>query len=77
MLRESDGTEDNPYSFPVRKGMIQKHLKEFDGKYEIIDVPNITHITYGRDVGYTIEEEQLPEEVEKISATDIRNAELR
>ena len=72
MLRESDGTRDNPHSFPVRKGMIQKHLKEFDGYYEIIDVPNITHVTYGRDVGYVIEEEHLPEEIESISATEIR-----
>lgn len=72
MLRESDGSEENPYDFAVRKGMIQKHLKEFDGQYEIIDVPNITHVTYGRDVGYVIEEEHLPEEIESISATQIR-----
>jgi hypothetical protein len=42
----------------------------------IIAVPNITHITYGRDVGYTIEQEDLGEEVESISATKIRQLEL-
>ena len=35
-------------------------------------MPNITHITYGRDVGYTIEEEHLDKETESISATKIR-----
>ena len=41
--------------------------------YEIIDVPNIINITYGRDVGYTFSEERLDEETEKISATEIRD----
>ena len=41
--------------------------------YEIIDVPNIINITYGRDVGYTFSEERLDEEIENISATEIRN----
>ena len=40
--------------------------------YEIIDVPNIVDITYGRDVGYKIEQEHFDEEIENISATDIR-----
>ena len=40
----------------------------------VMNVPNIVNITYGRDVGYTFSEERLDEEIEKISATDIRNA---
>ena len=40
--------------------------------YEIIDVPNIVDITYGRDVGYTFTEERLDEETEAISATRLR-----
>ncbi len=35
-------------------------------------VPNITNISYGRGVGYAIEEIVLPEEIQKISATNIR-----
>jgi hypothetical protein len=41
--------------------------------FVVMDVPNIVNITYGRDVGYKIEQEHLGEEIEKISATDIRN----
>ncbi len=39
-------------------------------------VPNITNISYGRGVGYKIEEIVLPDEIQKISATKIR-AKLR
>ena len=35
-------------------------------------VPNITHITYGRDVGYKIEREHLDADIEAIRATNIR-----
>ena len=35
-------------------------------------VPNITNISYGRGVGYKIEEVVLSEEIQKISATKIR-----
>ena len=41
--------------------------------YEIIDVPYIVNITYGRDVGYEIEQEKFSAEIENISATNIRN----
>lgn len=37
-------------------------------------VPNIVNITYGRDVGYKIEQETLPADIEAISATKIRAA---
>ena len=40
----------------------------------VIPVPNIINITYGRDVGYSIEQEVLEESIEAISATEIRNA---
>lgn len=76
LLREQDGSEKNPFDFKERAYQISYAL-DFAGyqrgkHYEIYLVPNITHITYGRDVGYTIEQEHLGEEVESISATKIR-----
>jgi hypothetical protein len=35
-------------------------------------VPNIVNITYGRDVGYKIEQEVFDEKTHAISATKIR-----
>ena len=40
--------------------------------YEIMLVPNIVNITYGRGVGYVFEEEVFNEEITNISATKIR-----
>jgi len=41
-------------------------------EFVVIKVPNITNITYGRDVGYSITKETLDKEIESISATQIR-----
>ena len=77
LLRESDFSESNPYSFDARKAIIITELAkegyEHTVDYESISVPNITHITYGRDVGYKIEQETLDKEIESISATKIRS----
>ena len=35
-------------------------------------VPNIVNITYGRGVGYAIEEEEFDKSISEISATKIR-----
>ena len=45
---------------------------EFEGRFKIMLVPNVTNICYGRGVGYKIEEVVLPAEIQKISATKIR-----
>jgi hypothetical protein len=39
----------------------------------VVKMPNITNIVYGRDVGYKIEQVKLGDEIEAISATQIRN----
>jgi hypothetical protein len=44
----------------------------YQGQYEIQVVPNITNITYGRDVGYAIEQETFDNSITDISATKIR-----
>ena len=75
-----NGNNDNPWDyFDVRKNIIDELEKQgytYKDKYIIAKVPNIVNITYGRKVGYTITEEVLEEEIQKISATKIR-AEMR
>ena len=44
----------------------------YQGQYTIQVVPNIVNITYGRDVGYKIEQETFDEKITSISATNIR-----
>jgi len=77
LLREQDGAEKNPYKFEERQFHIIQELEkegfEYLLEFDIMRSPNITHITYGRDVGYMIEQETLDPDIEAISATAIRN----
>jgi len=74
MVRDTGGTDDsNPFDFDFVKEKIEEALiPEYEGKFVVQLVPNITNISYGRGVGYAIEEIVLPDEIQKISATGIR-----
>jgi nicotinamide mononucleotide adenylyltransferase len=72
MVRDMPQTENNPFIFEDIKKRIEEKLKDYIGKFDVIKVPNITNICYGRDVGYKIEEIVLPKEIQEISATKIR-----
>tara|TARA_B100001287_G_scaffold264250_1_gene255902 strand:- start:39 stop:431 length:393 start_codon:yes stop_codon:yes gene_type:complete len=71
-----EGQEDNPFSFEQIVEDISKKLSKsgytINVDYIIQLVPNITNITYGRGVGYKIEQESFDSETESISATNIR-----
>lgn len=72
MVRDVQGVGDNPFDFNTVKKNIEVALKDFKNRVKIELVPNITNICYGRSVGYKIEEIVLSEELQKISATEIR-----
>ena len=71
-----EGQEDNPFSFKQISEDITKKLSKsgytINEDYIIQLVPNITNISYGRGVGYKIEQESFDSETESISATNIR-----
>lgn len=73
-VRDTQGTsEKDPFDFDTVVANIRADLdSEFAGRYAIIQLPNITGVYYGRDVGYKVERLKLPDEIEAISATDIR-----
>jgi len=75
-VRNMPVNNDNPLTFSEVLETITedltKHNFTIDKDYVIIQVPNIVDITYGRDVGYSITLERLPDEIENISATKIR-----
>jgi hypothetical protein len=62
----------NPLSFFYVKKLIDAGLRAHLGRYTIVPLPNITHVFYGRDVGYVIERLDLDAGLEAISATEIR-----
>jgi len=70
------GHDDNPSDWDLVCENISAGLSKGGFKrgveYEIMLVPNIVNITYGRGVGYVFEEESFEESIEEISATQIR-----
>ena len=76
-IRDDQGVDDNPFDFETVKRNIEEKLSaKYKNRFKIILVPNITNISYGRGVGYKIEEINLSDHIQKISATKIRQ-ELR
>jgi hypothetical protein len=73
-IRDCQGWNgSNPFAIEQVKRYIRRDLDPiFQGQYEIQIVPNIVNITYGRDVGYKIEQEVFDEAIHNISATKIR-----
>ena len=71
-----DGQDDNPFDWDtvcsnIEEGLLKDGFKRCI-EYEIMLVPNVVNITYGRGVGYTFEEEVFDKSVTEISATKIR-----
>ena len=72
-LRDTHGLDDkNPYDFEYIKARIEHALREFEGRFAVVPLPNITHVFYGRDVGYAVERIDLDQSVQDISATELR-----
>ena len=72
----TDLQKDNPFNWDTVCLNIEESLLK-DGfkrgvEYEIMLVPNIVNISYGRGVGYVIEEEIFDKSISEISATKIR-----
>lgn len=74
MIRDCQGWNgSNPFAIEQVKNFIKRDLDPlYQGQYEIQVVPNIVNITYGRDVGYKIEQEVFDDATHSISATKIR-----
>ena len=71
-----NGQEDNPFDWEtvcknIEEGLTRDGFKK-GVDYEIMLVPNIVNISYGRGVGYVFEEEVFEDSITNISATKIR-----
>ena len=73
-VRDTCGIDDNnPLPFHAVKSAIESALWQYRGRILVVEVPNITNVYYGRDVGYVVERLMLDEATEQISATKIRH----
>lgn len=73
-IRDTHGTSDkDPLDvFTVISRIHEDLSKDYAGKYIILTLPNISGVYYGRDVGYVVEQIKLDDEIEAISATNVR-----
>jgi adenylylsulfate kinase len=72
-VRDTSGVDDrNPYGFEYVRARIEHALRDVEGQFIVIAVPNVTNVFYGRDVGYSVERIELDRATEAVSATDLR-----
>lgn len=77
-VRNTGGMDEkNPFPFEYVRARIDHALREFEGRVHVVQLPNVTNIFYGRDVGYAVERIELDGETEAISATHVRGQLLR
>ena len=73
-IREVSKDDKNPYDPIEVKENVEKELKDLidSKKVKVIIIPDIESVNYGRGVGYDIIEHVPPDDIGKISATEIR-----
>jgi len=73
-IRDVATDEKNPFTAEEVERMLHKEFFDhlISGMMKIIVIPDIMAICYGREVGYTIEHIEAPEEIQAISATQLR-----
>ena len=73
-IRDVETSEDQPWSAKDIKSNIKYELRDLikEGRIKVIIIPDIESVNYGRGVGYDVIEHEPPEQIKRISATDIR-----
>ena len=72
-VRDTHGIDHkNPLPFFAVKQRIEAALSRHAGRFVVVPLPNVTHVFYGREVGYSVERIVLDEATEAISATKVR-----
>jgi hypothetical protein len=72
-VRDTHGIDSkNPLPFFGVRQRIEAALCAYSGRFVVVPVPNITHVFYGRDVGYIVERIVLDDKIEAFSATQLR-----
>ena len=75
-IRDTPISESNPYTVKDRKKKIAAYYRG-NKNVEIISIPDIKEVCYGRDVGWGIRRIRLKKQIEEISGTKIRNSKKR
>lgn len=74
-IRDTKKSKKDPYDYEERNAMFIKEFKKeiIECRMKIICIPDVENFCHGRQVGWGIREIKLSKNIEKISATKIRN----
>mgnify|MGYP001558234068 CR=1 FL=1 len=75
-VRDTPLSENNPYTVAERVRRVKKHYRG-NKNVEVVSIPDIAEVCYGRDVGWSVRHIRLDRKTEAISATKIRNSRRR
>lgn len=70
-VRHIEPDDDNPYTTEETVEMVKAAFAGED--VIVLAIPDIESVNYGRGVGYEVNEFQPPENIKRISATEIRS----
>ena len=73
MVRDIEADEKNPFTTEQTVSMINKYHAAKGDDVEVMIIPDIESVNYGRGVEYDIIEHFPPNKIKNISATEIRN----
>lgn len=71
-IRDVPSDEKNPLS-AITVYYLWKEIYRDNPLVKVIVIPDICSVNYGRDVGYAINEIEMPKDIQRISATFIRD----
>lgn len=74
MVRDIEPDEKNPFTTEQTVEMIMKYHKSKNHDVEVMVIPDIESVNYGRGVGYEINEFTPPDDIAFVSATKIRES---
>jgi cytidyltransferase-like protein len=74
MVRDIEADEKNPFTTEQTVSMIEKYHAAKGDDVEVMIIPDIESVNYGRGVGYEINEFTPPDGIAFISATKIRES---
>jgi adenylylsulfate kinase len=74
MVRDIEPDEKNPFTTAQTVSMIEKYHKSKGHDVEVVIIPDIESVNWGRGVGYEVNEWIPTKEVANISATKIRES---
>ena len=74
MVRDIEADERNPFTTEQTVSMIEKYHAAKGDDVQVVIIPDIESVNFGRGVGYEINEFIPPADLARVSATKIRES---